>query len=163
VVVQDGLVPASQREAGTPPKDLGLIDQAYGDIERYISVVPSPSLEQLRQLLKDRLKKLDDDLAHAMNIARAAHLPALTTSSGMSWEQVNVVIELWSATVWLIWTLLVAASGIVFLVYGNLAFGRPLDLLYCLLWGLGITATAQQFTSGLITTNLGVTLPKVGT
>jgi hypothetical protein len=161
VVVRDGLVRADQRRRTTTQKDQQLVDQACKDIDDALASAPLPSIEQLQKQTRDRIKKLDDDIARAnQNQFAVTALASQEDSGSMSWERIEFSIDRWSGTIWVIWTVLVAAVGIVYLVWNNLSFGRPQDFLYCLLWGFGITAAGQQITAGLITTGLGVTLPK---
>jgi len=87
-------------------------------------------------------------------------MPAPAQPSSVSLERLQLSIESLSGSVWFFWAALTAAAGIVFQVCGNLAFGKPADYLYCLLWGFGITAAGQQITSGLVTSGIGITLPR---
>jgi hypothetical protein len=161
VIVRDGLSPANERERTTPKKDQKLVDQACRDIDEAVAMVPLPSIEQLEKQMRDRIKKLDEDIANANGGQYAGiSLASPEKSSSISWERVELSIDQWSGTIWAVWTVLVAAVGIVFLVWSKLSFGSPQDFLYCLVWGFGITAAGQQITAASVATGLGVTLPK---
>jgi hypothetical protein len=162
VIVRDGLLPAKAIEPFAPAEQ-SLIDQTYSLMDTRLSQNSLPTLDQLRvQILAD-LAQLKTQIQNAQIAAGApapAPMPAATPPVGFTFERLQLSIEALSGTIWFFWALLTAVAGIVFQVWMNLSFGRPVDYLYCLLWGFGITAAGQQVSSGLITTGVGVSLPK---
>jgi hypothetical protein len=64
---------------------------------------------------------------------------------------------------WLIWGAITFISGAVVLIITIPGFGSLLDLVFCLLWGVGLPTAVdkmQQLTPGKIATSIGLSLPK---
>lgn len=159
VIVRDGLLPAKALEPLAPAQQ-NLIDQIYTLMDNGLGQNPAPTLDQLRTQILANLAQLKTNIQNAAGGPGAAPMPAPAPPASVSFERLQLSIEALSGTVWFFWAFLTVVAGIVFQVWMNLSFGRPVDYLYCLLWGFGVTAAGQQVSSGLITTSIGVTLPK---
>ena len=160
IIVRDGLLEAKALEALASGHQ-NLIDQAYAIMDNRLGQNPTPTTDQLRtQILADLVQLKANLHAAAGPLAVGGVMPGQSPPSSLNFERLQLSIEELSATIWLFWAFLTAFAGIVFQVAMNLSFGRPQDYLYCLLWGVGITAAGQQLTSSTITTGIGVTLPK---
>lgn len=80
-------------------------------------------------------------------------------------NEINYRIEHYSNTGWWIWGFVSVIVGCAILVVPNPGFGTSMDLILCLLWGLGIpTASAklQELTPSGVSGNIGIAFPKAG-
>ena len=67
-----------------------------------------------------------------------------TQAESLSTEALAVELTSISVIVWLIWAVVTAVTGWGALILSNPGFGTSMDLLQCLLWGLGVQVAGQQ-------------------
>jgi hypothetical protein len=78
--------------------------------------------------------------------------------SSPSSRQLILQIEKLNSVAWLAWTVLTFTIGGLVVVVNQPAFGLPLDYLYCVLWGFGVS-TGAQLSATTASTALAVTMP----
>ena len=89
-------------------------------------------------------------VAAALNALRAAvgqpqplRAPA-RASADEELKRIGLQLVAAGIAVWLFWAVTSILSGAALLILQNPAFGTEMDLLVCVLWGLGITVAGQQ-------------------
>lgn len=143
-------------------------------------VAGNPTKEKLVQVSAGRLLDFaDDGLSRADLLLKiAAEIAALNTAIGSTTRafalaQGSIDIELqrlelststWSWITIAIWAVVTILTGVLAMIATKPGFGSWVDLILCLLWGVGVPVAGKQLSdlsaSGLSTT-LGLTFPKV--
>jgi hypothetical protein len=91
--------------------------------------------------------------------------PRRTQIDPITVEEINYRVEHYSNTGWWIWGLVSVVVGCAILIVPNPGFGTLMDLILCLLWGLGIptaSANLQELTPSGVSGNIGIAFPKTG-
>lgn len=156
--IQQALLEARQ---GRPQAELDIVEAAIGRLDALATqdlTKRDDIANAVRAILSDMTGKLN---AEADKNGRAAD----TVSPGIAYssEALSFQLVLLNVAGWSLFTLLTALVGIYVLVINNPSFGKPEDLLLCLLWGFGLPLAGEgltKLTPTGISQSLGMTVTR---
>jgi hypothetical protein len=75
-------------------------------------------------------------------------------------QTLQLQVESISKGVWLLYTVLTAASGLAVLIINNPGFGVPLDFIFSFFWGFGLPTTIGALAPGSTASALNISVAK---
>jgi hypothetical protein len=78
-------------------------------------------------------------------------------------QTLQLQVESTSKSVWILYGVLTAASGLAVLIINNPGFGVPLDFIFLFFWGFGIATTIGALAPGSTASALNISIAKAET
>lgn len=131
---------------------------ALNDLDSLASAM-SPS-DQLKKDVQKAIQLVDSAITGGMVGGGAALWRPV---ADMGSREITVHLQQLSKLVWLLWGVGTVFVGLLALVLFNDSFGRGQDWIQCVLWGIGMPATAQGFgglSASSVTSALSLPIPR---
>jgi hypothetical protein len=153
IVVGEGFQPVLALWQVTRPDKKAAFQIAVGGMDS--TYLQSPDLTTASIQVRTALDQLRKAVGGAVAVAAAAAPPPKAPSV----DSLLIDIRRISQITWVLICLLTVIAGWVVLIGKNPGFGKPTDLLFCVLWGFGVPVTVQSLTpSSVLTAFTGSTM-----
>lgn len=156
--IQQALLEARQ---GRPQAELDIVAAAIGRLDALATqdlTKRDDIANAVRAILSEMTGKLNAEADKNGGVADAVSPGVAYSSEALSFQLVLLNVAGWS-----LFALLTALVGIYILVINNPSFGKPEDLLLCLLWGFGLPLAGDgltKLTPTGISQSLGMTVTR---
>lgn len=159
-LIRQGVVPAEAEDNGTlTAAQQAQVHAAISDIDRMSIRVPVPTADQALLQVQGLLTNLHLTL-YPPAPGAPPQAPAVPVSPMREYEVLSLEMQSISKGIWLLYGVLTALSGLVFLILSNPGYGVSVDLVFAFFWGFGLPTTIGALTPGSAATSLNIPIAR---
>jgi hypothetical protein len=158
ILVNDGVVQAAKEDNGSlSTAQKAEVTAAIKKIDKIIITPPVPGPDQALQQVREIVADLHDVLFPP---PQGARLAVARQSANLSFEALQLEIATISKSIWVVYGILTALTGLAFLILSNPGYGVPTDYLLAFFWGFGLPTAVQSLVPSSAATALNISVAR---